>query len=41
MQIGRYAKEHGIGKLYALGNFAQAAVQAFGTQAQHFASVEA
>ena len=41
MQIGRYAKEHGIGKLYALGNFTQAAVQAFGTQAQHFASVEA
>ena len=41
MQIGRYAKERGIGKLYALGNFTQAAVQAFGAQAQHFASVEA
>lgn len=41
MQIGRYAKEHGISKLYALGNFTQAAVQAFGAQAQHFASVEA
>ncbi|MBF4992251.1 UDP-N-acetylmuramoyl-tripeptide--D-alanyl-D-alanine ligase [Methylophilus sp. QUAN] len=41
MQIGRYAKEHGIGKLYALGNFTPAAVQAFGAQAQHFASLEA
>lgn len=40
-QVGRYAKEQGIGKLYALGQFTQAAVQAFGAQAQHFSSVEA
>jgi len=40
-QIGRYAKQQGIGKLYALGQFTQAAVQAFGAQAHHFASIEA
>jgi UDP-N-acetylmuramoyl-tripeptide--D-alanyl-D-alanine ligase len=40
-QIGRYAKEQGVGKVYALGKFTQAAVQAFGAQAQHFASIEA
>jgi len=39
-QIGRYAKEQGVGKVYALGKFTQAAVQAFGAQAQHFASIE-
>lgn len=40
-QIGQYARENGIAKLYALGEFTQAAVAAFGAQAQHFASVEA
>lgn len=40
-QIGEYAKDSGISKLYALGEFTQAAVAAFGAQAQHFASVEA
>lgn len=40
-QVGRYAKEQGVDKLYALGQFTQAAVQAFGAQAQHFSSVEA
>lgn len=39
-QIGQYARESGITKLYALGEFTQAAVAAFGAQAQHFVSVE-
>lgn len=40
-QVGQYAKTQGIGRLYALGKFTQAAVQAFGPQAQHFGSFEA
>lgn len=39
-QIGRYAKDSGIGRMYALGKLTQAAVQAFGGSARHFASVE-
>ncbi len=39
-QIGRYAKTCGVNKLYALGKFTQAAVQAFGQPAQHFATLE-
>jgi UDP-N-acetylmuramoyl-tripeptide--D-alanyl-D-alanine ligase len=38
-EIGRYAKDSGIRQLYALGNMSQAAVQAFGPQAQHFESL--
>lgn len=40
-QIGRYAKTCGVNKLYALGKFTQAAVQAFGQPAQHFATLAA
>jgi len=40
-QIGRYAKTCGVHKLYALGKFTQAAVQAFGQPAQHFATLAA
>jgi UDP-N-acetylmuramoyl-tripeptide--D-alanyl-D-alanine ligase len=39
-QIGLYAKASGISRLYALGRFTSAAVQAFGPHAQHFATVE-
>lgn len=40
-QIGEYAKACGIAHLYALGLWAQAAVTAFGSGAQHFATPEA
>lgn len=40
-EVGRYAKESGIARMYALGKLTQASVQAFGAQAQHFASFEA
>jgi len=40
-QIGLYAKASGISRLYALGRFTPAAVQAFGLHAQHFATIEA
>jgi UDP-N-acetylmuramoyl-tripeptide--D-alanyl-D-alanine ligase len=39
-QIGEYARESGVRRLYALGESTQAAVAAFGPQARHFASVE-
>lgn len=38
-EIGRYAKDSGIRQLFALGKMSQAAVQAFGPQAQHFESL--
>lgn len=38
-EIGRYAKDCGIRQLFALGKMSQAAVQAFGPQAQHFESL--
>ena len=40
-EVGRYAKASGIARMYALGKLTPAAVQAFGAQAQHFASLEA
>jgi UDP-N-acetylmuramoyl-tripeptide--D-alanyl-D-alanine ligase len=39
--VGRYAKEHGINNMCALGTHTQAAVQAFGSHGQHFDSLEA
>ena len=39
-QIGRYAKDRGIGRMYALGQLTQAAVQAFGAPARHFVSID-
>lgn len=39
-QIGQYARDKGIAKLYAVGELTQAAVVAFGAKAQHFASIE-
>jgi UDP-N-acetylmuramoyl-tripeptide--D-alanyl-D-alanine ligase len=35
-QIGRLARDHGIGRLYAVGELSAAAVQAFGKSARHF-----
>ena len=40
-QIGQYARDCGVSRLYALGTHAKAAVHAFGAQGQHFDSVEA
>ena len=39
-QIGQYARDKGIAKLYGVGELTQAAVVAFGAKAQHFASIE-
>ena len=39
-EIGRYARERGIHRLYATGELCRAAVQAFGEGARHFAVVE-
>jgi UDP-N-acetylmuramoyl-tripeptide--D-alanyl-D-alanine ligase len=38
-EIGRYARERGIHRLYATGELCRAAVQAFGEGARHFAAV--
>ena len=35
-QIGRLARDHGIGRLYAVGELSAAAAQAFGASARHF-----
>ena len=40
-EIGRYARERGIDRLYATGELCRAAVEAFGKGARHFAAVEA
>ena len=39
-EVGRYAKEKGIGALYALGTASADAVKAFGQGAEHFDDVE-
>ena len=39
-EIGRYARERGIDRLYAAGELSRAAVEAFGAGARHFTSVE-
>jgi len=40
-EIGRYARERGIDRLYATGDLCRAAVEAFGKGARHFPAVEA
>jgi UDP-N-acetylmuramoyl-tripeptide--D-alanyl-D-alanine ligase len=40
-EVGRYAKEAGIEKLFVLGNLSQHTAKAFGTDAFHFETVEA
>jgi UDP-N-acetylmuramoyl-tripeptide--D-alanyl-D-alanine ligase len=40
-EVGGYARERGIGALYALGAASRAAADAFGADARHFDSVEA
>jgi len=39
-EIGAYARERGIERLYATGTLCRAAVEAFGEGARHFAAVE-
>jgi len=39
-EIGRYARERGIDRVYAAGELCRAAVEAFGEGARHFAAVE-
>ena len=39
-EVGAYARERGIGALYALGDASREAVAAFGQGARHFASAE-
>lgn len=38
--VGSYAKGSGVDAMYALGTYTKAAVKAFGSQAQHFDSIE-
>jgi UDP-N-acetylmuramoyl-tripeptide--D-alanyl-D-alanine ligase len=40
-QVGVQAREHGIGRLFAVGPLAAAAVDAFGSRALHFAEQQA
>jgi UDP-N-acetylmuramoyl-tripeptide--D-alanyl-D-alanine ligase len=40
-EVGRYARERGIGALYALGEATRQAVEAFGAGARHFTTLEA
>jgi UDP-N-acetylmuramoyl-tripeptide--D-alanyl-D-alanine ligase len=40
-EVGGYARDRGIGALYALGEASRAAADAFGARARHFDSVEA
>jgi UDP-N-acetylmuramoyl-tripeptide--D-alanyl-D-alanine ligase len=40
-EAGEYARERGVGGLYALGELARHAADAFGTNARHFQSVDA
>ena len=39
--IGFYAKQKGIGKMYAFGELSQLAANEYGTKAQHFLSIDA
>jgi UDP-N-acetylmuramoyl-tripeptide--D-alanyl-D-alanine ligase len=39
-EVGAYARERGIGALFALGEASREAVAAFGQGARHFASAE-
>jgi UDP-N-acetylmuramoyl-tripeptide--D-alanyl-D-alanine ligase len=39
--LGRYAKSHGIAKLFTLGTLAQFSAESFGADAHHFSSIEA
>ncbi len=39
--LGRYAKSHGITKLFTLGTLAQFSADSFGAHAHHFSSIEA
>jgi UDP-N-acetylmuramoyl-tripeptide--D-alanyl-D-alanine ligase len=39
-EIGRYARERGVDRLYAMGDLCRVAVEAFGRNARHFATVE-
>jgi len=39
-EIGRYARERGIDRVYATGELCRAAVEAFGEGARHFAGIE-
>jgi UDP-N-acetylmuramoyl-tripeptide--D-alanyl-D-alanine ligase len=39
-EIGRYARERSIDRLYALGDLSRAAVEAFGKGGRHFSAVE-
>jgi len=39
-EIGRYARDKGIDRLYAAGTLSRACVEAFGEGARHFATVE-
>jgi UDP-N-acetylmuramoyl-tripeptide--D-alanyl-D-alanine ligase len=39
-EIGRYARERGIDRVFATGELSRHAVRAFGTGARHFAAVE-
>jgi len=39
-EIGRYARERGIDRLFAVGELSSACVAAFGEGARHFATVE-
>jgi UDP-N-acetylmuramoyl-tripeptide--D-alanyl-D-alanine ligase len=41
VQVGELAREHGIGRLFAVGPLAAAAVDAFGSRALHFADQQA
>ena len=40
-EIGEYARERGVARLYALGTLAREAAAAFGTGARHFDTVDA
>jgi UDP-N-acetylmuramoyl-tripeptide--D-alanyl-D-alanine ligase len=40
LEVGRYARERGIGALYALGELTAHAAAGFGRGARHFASME-
>jgi UDP-N-acetylmuramoyl-tripeptide--D-alanyl-D-alanine ligase len=39
-EIGRYARERGVDRLYATGELCRASVEAFGKGARHFATVD-
>jgi UDP-N-acetylmuramoyl-tripeptide--D-alanyl-D-alanine ligase len=39
-EIGEYARDRGIARVYALGSLAREAVAAFGAGATHFESIE-